>query len=443
MRTRVLATALGVVCTASLLAASPAFAAKRCVGSGSGCYRTIQAALDASHDGDAIKVAPGTFAGGITIAKSVTLSGAGAGATVIRGGGPVVTIGTFGAANEPTVSISGVRITGGRTSSSPFGGTAQARGGGIFVPPAADFAPGAAVTIRDSVISNNRVAPTTTRGPDPGQTDGPVCPNGPCPYAQADGGGIDTWGSMTLNDTVVSDNEAGGRVTSDATGAGIWSNLGTLTLVRCKVARNRAAVTPPNGRFAEGGGMLVQGGALVMRDTVVADNAADLSSTFPAFVGDTQLEMTSQAGGVLVAGEAPATIERTLFAGNASTARDPNGEPAAYDAALLVLDGPLTMRDSVVSGNRVASATLTTEDIGPAGTVLEAHGGGTLTNVRVVDNVSSIVASEMAWATGAVAVYNFDGNPQPLRFVDSVISGNRAVASSDQGTAMAHGARRL
>jgi hypothetical protein len=206
------------------------------------------------------------------------------------------------------------------------------------------------------------------------------------------------------------------------------------------VARNRATVAPPNGRFAEGGGVLVQGGALVMRDTVVADNATDLTSTFPAFVGDTQLEMTSQGGGVFVAGEAPATIERSLFTGNASTARDPAGEPAAYDAALLVLDGPLTMRDSVVSDNRAASVTLTTDDIGPAGAVLEGHGGGTLTNVRVVGNVSSIAASEVAWATGAVNIFDFSGDPKPLRFVDSVISANKALASSASGTARVQGA---
>jgi putative intracellular protease/amidase len=98
------------------------------------------------------------------------------------------------------------------------------------------------------------------------------------------------------------------------------------------------------------------------------------------------------------------------------------------------------MRDSVVSDNRVASVTLTTEDVGPAGTVLEGHGGGTLTNVRVVDNVTSIAATEVASATGAIAVYNFSDDPQLLRFVDSVISGNKALASSASGTATAQGA---
>jgi hypothetical protein len=442
MRARAVAIALCVAFTASLLVTSSAFAAKRCVG-GPGCYRTIQDALNASRDGDVIKVGPGSFAGGIQITRSVSLVGAGAGSTVIRGGGPVVTIGSFGAAGEPTVSISGVKITGGRTSSSPedLGGGFRASGGGIFVPPAAEFAAGATVTIRDSVIAGNRTAPTTTMDRPPGQGDWPMCPAGPCPFAQADGAGISTWGSTTLTDSVVSDNEAGGPVASDAIGAGIWSNNGTLTLIRSRIARNHAMVVPPNGRFAEGGGMFVQGGGLLMRDSVVADNATDITSTFPAFVGDALLEMTSQGGGVMVAGDAPATIERSLFTGNASTARDSaGGEPAAYDAGLLVLDGPLTMRDSVVSDNRAASNTVTTEDIGPAGAVLEGHGGGTLTNVRVVGNVSTITADRVAWATGAVNVFDFSGDPKPLRFVDSVISANKAVASSASGEARVQGA---
>jgi hypothetical protein len=64
-----------------------------CVGGGHGCHRTLQAALDAARDGDTIRIAPGTYPGGATIDKSVRVHGAGAGRTIIRGGGPVLTIG--------------------------------------------------------------------------------------------------------------------------------------------------------------------------------------------------------------------------------------------------------------------------------------------------------------------------------------------------------------
>ena len=150
------------------LTAPPALAATLCVGSGHGCYPTIQAAVNAAQDGDTITVGPGTFAGGVTITTSVRLQGAGPAATVIRGGGPVLTIGTFGAPAEPTVSISGVTITGGVTRSSPesvpFFGVdgVWAAGGGVDIPPDASESSGATVTISDSVITGNHADPSAT-----------------------------------------------------------------------------------------------------------------------------------------------------------------------------------------------------------------------------------------------------------------------------------------
>ena len=106
--------------------------------------------------------APGTFAGGITIDKSVSLVGVSAGATTIEGGGPVITIGDRH--RRPTVSISAVTITGGFNDSKPesqFGPGFFTAGGGVLIPAAADHTIGATVTIADSVISGNRV----TAGP--------------------------------------------------------------------------------------------------------------------------------------------------------------------------------------------------------------------------------------------------------------------------------------
>ena len=169
MRRSILAILGAAVAAAGLgPAASGAGAAVLCVGHRPHCHPTIQAALDASHDGDEIRVRPGRFAGGLTIARSVKLVGAGRGDTVIDGGGPVVTIGVLDAPSEPTVTIEGVTITGGVTSASgrcgPTCGTnyeqATALGGGIAIPPAADGASGATVTIVDSVIAGNRVAPS-------------------------------------------------------------------------------------------------------------------------------------------------------------------------------------------------------------------------------------------------------------------------------------------
>src|SRR5262249_46901437 len=134
-------------------------------------------------------------------------AGAGAGRTIISGGGPVITIGKIFAASEPTVSIDGVTITGGVTRSSPESvpctgkAGAWAAGGGIEVPPGTDFSGGACndfgggatVTISNSVITGNRVAPSDTVNF----------------IARAFGGGIDTSGSLTLANTTMSNNRVG------------------------------------------------------------------------------------------------------------------------------------------------------------------------------------------------------------------------------------------
>jgi nitrous oxidase accessory protein NosD len=82
--------------------------------------QSIQKAINAAHSGDVIRIAPGTYAGGVTIDKSVGLIGSGAGKTIIKGGGPVLTIGKAFARSEPKVTISKVKVTGGRTTSSPI-----------------------------------------------------------------------------------------------------------------------------------------------------------------------------------------------------------------------------------------------------------------------------------------------------------------------------------
>jgi hypothetical protein len=54
----------------------------------SGCpYTTIQQALAAAASGDTISVAPGTYPGGFTIGKNVTVAGSASGQTTVRGTG--------------------------------------------------------------------------------------------------------------------------------------------------------------------------------------------------------------------------------------------------------------------------------------------------------------------------------------------------------------------
>ncbi len=143
----------------------------------SGCpYTQLAPALAAAHSGDTITIGPGTYAGGVTIDVSVKLVGAGPGATVISGGGPVLTIGVAGAASEPTVTINGITVTGGVAigNLTPSSG----RGGGIYIPRAAGPSTGATVTIRNSVVRGNSTAPRTAiESDDPSAAESSTAPS--------------------------------------------------------------------------------------------------------------------------------------------------------------------------------------------------------------------------------------------------------------------------
>jgi hypothetical protein len=348
---RILLATFATLALAAVLAntgASRPLAGQVCVSGGHGCYPTVQAAVDAASDGDRISVAPGTYAGGVVIGKSIELRGSGAQKTVISGGSPVVTIGVADAATEPMVTLRGVTITGGVARTNPTDPVPRRDfGGGILIPWAADAATGATVTISDSVVTGNRATPTIST-----PSGGAECPDGPCPFARGDGGGIGNYGNLTLIRTILSHNVAGGPVASDAHGGGIWSaGVGTLTLRNCAVTGNRSAVAPPNGRFAIGGGVHIQnGGGLTIDSSVIDDNTAAISSIFP-----TGVDMLTNGGGIHVGDDSTVTIDNTRIDRNAVVLDTSNADAAGFDAGMIVGASALVLRSSTVSDNRVVA----------------------------------------------------------------------------------------
>ena len=160
-----------------------------------GCaYTQIAPAIAAASNGDTISIGPGAYLGGFTIDENLTLNGAGAQRTIISGGGPVITVGSFTATLEPSVSITGVTITNGVTESSPISTAYVGEegvivyGGGIFIPPTEDFATGATLTVSNSVITDNTAAPTTSVDA------GFSCGTHDCQFAEA-GGAVSTTGA--------------------------------------------------------------------------------------------------------------------------------------------------------------------------------------------------------------------------------------------------------
>jgi hypothetical protein len=416
-----------------LLASGPASAATLNV-CPSGCqYTQLAPALAAAGDGDTIRIGPGTYDGGVTIDVSVSLVGAGAGRTTISGGGPVLTIGEFGADAEPTVSIEGVTITGGVTQSSPesvpFTGQEGviAAGGGVEIPPNADFSAGATVRIANSVITGNRVAPSATA------PFGPPCPGGdPCPYAAASGGGIDSWGTLTLTNTTVSDNRIGSAsglstLASDVDGGAITSLLGPLTIDGSVIHGNQASATGANGRFVEGGAINVSGRTMRISNSAVTGNSAALAASLPNSV-----DLGANGGAMHITGDASVAIRRTTVSGNSISMTNTLGDAEAFSGGIHANpDVDFTMSNSVVADNSVSSATLAgssgdAEGDSGAGEIL-----GTISNTRVTGNTVTVTAAAGDATAFAGAFIDFGS------ITNSLISGNQVHASSPGGTAFA------
>jgi fibronectin-binding autotransporter adhesin len=401
----------------------------------SGCaFTQVAAAVAAAKDGDTISIAPGTYAGGFTVDVSVKLVGAGAGRTVISGGGPVMTIGTFGASSEPTVSIDGVTITGGVTRSSPESAPctgkdgAWAAGGGIEVPPStyhfggdgvcdADrFGGGATVTITNSVITGNLVAPSDT-----------VSGIFPIPAAWAFGGGIDTSGSLTLANTTVSDNRIGSAsglsgLATFARGAGIFGGIGDMTITNGTISGNQAAVTG-HGVWAEGAG-LISNGTFSMSNSSVTDNSATVSADFFGFVPVAGLHVQGHAQG--------ASISNSTISGNTATVQSsgPFTSGAQGGGVKLDLDDSnVRLSNDTISDNSVSVTTLpgSTADAfgwGGAGEI-----GGTLSNVRITGN-SLDVSSAAGNAQALGGASPFDGGT----ISNSLIANNHVHVSAPLGS---------
>jgi hypothetical protein len=404
-----------------LLGARPASAATLEVCQRGCPYTQLAPAVAAAHSGDTITIGPGTYAGGVTIDVSIKLVGAGPGATIISGGGPVLTIGVADAPSEPTVTIEGVTVTGGVTvgNLTPFSG----RGGGIYIPRAAGPSTGATVTIRNSVIRGNSVAPRVAV-----ESDDPCCL-----FADSGGGGISNDGTLTLDHTRVSDNraDAASGLASNAVGGGILNRtFGTVTLKDSVVAGNRAAVSAPNGRFTSGGGIEMVAGTLTIDDSLVSDNSATASLALPR-----DIEQSASGGGIHVQENASATVRSTTFTGNSVNSTNTVGDAFAFSGGLHA-NGPIVLRDSTVSDNHVAATTATGRADVDSGAG-EINADATIGNTRFTGNSATATSSAGVAhaAAGAIITAAFER----MTISDSVISANRLTATTTTGSSAVDG----
>ena len=378
----------------------------------------------------------------------------------------MITIGVTTGTTEPTVSISGVTITGGVTNVNLNNGDQlfAAAGGGVDVLPlriGQDFLTGATVAIADSVITDNRAEPVETRD---------SCNPGSC-FAYAEGGGISNFGRLTLTNTQVTHNDAGapaGRpsVTVEADGGGIYNHVqGTLTIRRSSVTGNRAAVSVPNGQFTEGGG-IVDAGVLTIEDSTVDANSSVVESSVPSsFPAD--VEQEADAGGIRVT-EAPgssATITNSSVSWNMVSSTNSAGDVQATNGGIdddgslvlvgsrvdhnqvtgrvpassgflagavdggLQVQGVATIYESSISHNTLTAHSATGATNAAGGGIGSLSGQLTADRIRVVGNRATADGVAGLVLGGGVLNVAFFGGPPQLTMTNSVVTANRLTAS--------------
>jgi hypothetical protein len=399
-----------------------------CVG-GPGCFASLQAALDASHDGDTIHLGRGTFAGGVTITTSVTLRGAGANVTSISGGGPVITIGAFDATTEPTVTLDKLTVRDGLTTTVNLPGQTfpyLAYGGGILIPYAHDRTPGATVTISNSVITHNRVEPSASI---------------PLPIGiagNAEGAGIFNLGVLSLLNDQITGNTATGANSSSDNAGGVFTAFAPLTMTNTNVTGN-SVVGAQFGQLSNAGGIIVgDSSSLTMNGGEISDNTVSLNSDFPP-----EVDTVAFAGGLWVSdGATSATVSHARLSNNTVSAATVTGSTTGYGGAIAT-DASLTLSDSVVSGNHVT----VTADTPPntLGSVFAASGGldlagaATITRTIVVNNTVDVSSSTGVVLAVSGGISTLSPPDQPIAISDSVVSANTVTATAASGAAIAQG----
>jgi hypothetical protein len=272
-------------------------------------FATIPAALAAVSDGDTISVAPGIYAGGFTIDKSISVVGFGAGSTTISGGDPAAVTISWG----KTVQIRGFTISGADQTGLINSGTLLLVDStvshnqdepGYGGPGAAGIYNGGSLTMRSSTVDDN--------GPGRGGV-----------------GGILNDGWMILEDSSVVDN--------DSSVGGIL-NHGSATLRRTVVARN--------GEWSAGG--IVNSGKLVLIKCSLFRNWSDhigaLQNDGEATIIDTTiLRNFTLIGNSGIANRGTLHISRSTISNNVSGSGNVGG--------LLNIGGAVAITDSVLRSN--------------------------------------------------------------------------------------------
>jgi hypothetical protein len=203
------------------------------------------------------------------------------------------------------------------------------------------------------------------------------------------GGGIWNSGTLTLTNSMVSQNEAQG-------GGGIW-NSGTLTLTNSTVSGNTAGL---RGTLSYGGGILNEG-TLTLTNTTVSENTSGGGGGIQIFSGTVTLTNSKVSGNTAIGGGGignggTLTLTNSTVSGN--TAESGGG---------MVIGGTATLTNSTVSGNTA-----------------ESEDGGGIVNFGTLTLTNSTVSGNTQ-PTGGGSIYNRFGGT--LTLTNTLVDGDCAT----------------
>ncbi len=248
--------------------------------------------------------------------------------------------------------------------------------------------------------------------------------------AGGNAGGILNRGTMTLNQTLVSNNFA---ENPSIGGGGIFNSPdASLTLNDSRVLNNIAEVDGPN--TVSGGGIYSEG-ALTLDNTVVDGNLADGRNTLEdgiaqgggvyAHAGTVNLVQSSvtnnetigtgaRGGGIglnsFAVDDAGSLIEQSVISFNQARGTGPGGGFGGgmfSGASVATPTWQLTIQDSVISGNGVSDST----------SIRDSSGGGLSGSYRIL---RSTVANNQAEVGGGIGV-------AVCELINSTLAGNSAT----------------
>ncbi|HET6869921.1 MAG TPA: choice-of-anchor Q domain-containing protein [Solirubrobacteraceae bacterium] len=376
----------------------------------------------------AIVVPAGTFALAglpLTLTGNASISGAGAAATTVTGGGQSQVLLVKPGA---TASVSGLTVTGGQSPSvctNPLCVGARLPSSGL---PGGGIANDGTLTLTGVTVSGNRTGAGTLNG-----ACTPPNPAAPCSGGfGGDGGGISNsrTGTLTIVASTISGNTTGtgaagqpgppndtpGGSGNAGHGGGI-SNAGTLTIKNSTIAGNTTAAGPDGAP----GAVSNTGRAGNASGAGAGGSGGGIESSGPLFISGTTLVGNQTGaggrGGLGGNGTGP-------DGGGLGTAGGPGGSGGAIDStADMTISNSTFVANSAAGGGAAGANGTPSGPGGPGpgvpgtgGAINERAMGSTLTHVTITANSAGGVGGGVDGAGGTVTIGN------------SIVAGNVAAA---------------